>query len=308
MTILRRISMALTNFLILNLFITLVSLPVLVAWGLPLSWLSPFGNIIFSPFLSIFLLLSTISFFCDIICLPHAIIDQLLEWITQGWQWVMRLAPQNSFIGFSLPAFWALLIISLITLFIMMLPSFSRAQKRLAALLVLFCCSVAVLKATQPQAANAKLQGTKKDTQLIVDGSRTMLIDHGAFSERANPASWAQYQLVSDLIKATGSMQVDHLVLPRPTIRVCEAAASLLQHANVKAMYYPAMKGVLTGSHRGVFRKLYAIAKERGVALNCVRSEKVVKLGEKKIALTPGKAVKYREIEFHILEVILSKE
>ncbi len=304
MTTLHHIRTALINFFILNLFITLTCLPVLVSWGLPLSWLSPFGNLIFSPFLSIFLLLSTISFFCDVICLPHSIIDQLLEWITQAWQSIMALAPQNSFIGFSLTAFWALLIISFITLFMLMLAPFAQAQRRLAALLLLFCCSMAVLKITQPYTINVQLKSTKKDSQLIVSGPHTMLIDQGAFSERANPASWAQYQLVSDLIKTTGSMQIDHLVLPKPNIRACEAAAALLQHANVKAIYYPAMQGELTGAHRGAFRKLYAIAKEKEALMHCVRRDVPIQVGELSVKLIIGNKVKYRDIQYNLLLLV----
>lgn len=303
MTILSRFKRPLADFLIINLFVTLVSLPLLVAWGLPLSWLSPFGNLLFSPFLSTFLLLSTVSFFCELFCLPHSLVDQLLEWITQAWQWLMSLAPQNSFIGFSLPTFWALVFISLATLFVTMLAPFSRMPRRISALSILFMCSIAVLKAAQPASLNTQLHCTKKEMILLHAGGQTMLVDHGALCERANPASWVQYHLVPDLIKTTGSMQINQLILPKPTIRACEAAAALLQHAQIQHLFYPKMHGSLSGSHRGAFFKLYAIAKEKGVQLHCVENKKQLLLGNKKVSIEQGKKMKYRELEFSVLKV-----
>ncbi len=289
---------ALIDFLIFNLFLTLVSLPVLVAWGLPLSWLSPFGNLIFSPFLSLFLLISTLSFFCELINLPHTALDYALEKISAVWNAVLQLAPNNSFVGFSYTAVYLLSVLSLATLILLMLPQFRAARLRLCALTTLFLCSLTILKATQPAKLNTTLSCFKKNMELIRQDNQTLLIDQGALCERTNPASWVQYHLVPDLIRATGSMHVDHLLIPRPTIRALEAAAALIQHANVQKLYYPVIEGEMIGSHRGAFRRFYAIAKENGVELQRIRAEQVVQLGDQAIQIVPGKKVTYREIMY----------
>jgi beta-lactamase superfamily II metal-dependent hydrolase len=289
---------ALIDFFIINLFLTLVSLPVLVAWGLPLSWLSPFGNLIFSPFLSLFLLISTLSFFCELMHLPHTTLDYALEKVTAVWHALLQLAPNNSFVGFSYTAVYLLTIISLTTLILLMLPQFRVARLRLCALTILFLCSLTILKATQPAKLNTTLSCFKKDMELIRQDNQTLLIDQGALCERANPASWVQYHLVPDLIRTTGSMHVDHLLLTRPTIRALEAAAALMQHINIQKLYYPAIEGEMTGSHRGAFRKFYAIAKEKGVKLQRIRTVHVIQLGDKAIQIVLGKEVKYRDVVF----------
>jgi len=298
MKIITRLHTALINFLIFNLFLTLVSLPVLVAWGLPISWLSPFGNLIFSPFLSLFLLISTLSFFCELINLPHATFDYALEKISAMWNALLQLAPNNSFVGFSYTAVYLLSVLSLATLILLMLPQFRAARRRLCALTIFFLCSLTILKATQPAQLHTTLSCFKKDMELIRQDNQTLLIDQGALCERANPASWVQYHLVPDLIRATGSMHVDYLIITRPTIRALEAAAALIQHANVHKLYYPTIEGEMTGSHRGAFRRFYAIAKENGIELRQIKRKIAFTMGDQKVGIVPGKKMKYREIRF----------
>jgi hypothetical protein len=305
MKVMQQLHTALIDFFILNLFITLVSLPILVAWGLPLSWLSPIGNLIFSPFLSLFLLTSTLSFFCELLGISHGVLDRLLEYIAYAWQYILNLAPHNSSIGCTQTAFYLLLIISIATFVLLMLPPLRSAQKRLTALTVLFFCSLILLKAAQPAHLHDTLPCISKKVEIVRTGNQTALIDHGAFSERANPASWVQYHFIPDLIKATGSLSIEHLILPRPTIRVLEAAIALMQHASVTAIYYPTIEGELTGSHRGVFRKWYAIAKSLGVQLVRLQYKTTLTLGDKKLTLAPDTQIQYREVTFKMLKIIL---
>ena len=53
----------LTNFALVQLFLTLISLPILIAWGLPISCISPIGNMIYNPLLCIFTVYRTALFF-----------------------------------------------------------------------------------------------------------------------------------------------------------------------------------------------------------------------------------------------------
>lgn len=298
MKVIHRLHTALIDFLILNLFLTLVSLPVMVAWGLPLSWLSPIGNLMFSPFLSAFLCISTIAFFCELLHLPHHLFDRILEYITYAWRCILQLAPANSSIGCTQTALYLLVIISLVTFTLLMIPFFRSAQKRLAALSILFFCSLAILRTAQPTNLHTELVCITKQCKLIRNSNQTALIDHGAFSERANPASWIQYHFIPDLIKKTGSTSVEHLILPRPTIRALEAAIALMQHAHVATIYYPIIQGELSGSHRAVFRKWYAVAKSSGVRLVRIHRKTSFAVGTSELTLAPDTQIQYREVTF----------
>ncbi len=295
----------LTQFLILNLFITLVSLPVLVAWGLPLTWLSPIGNLMFGPFLSVFLLISTISFFCSGLGLPHIFLDTFLEWLTWGWQQILGIAPDHSFVGFSTSALWLVSLCSLSAFFLMMLPRFRTIRTRIALLGSLFLCSITVLKALQPTELSDAISCKRKSIQIIKNNGSTALIDHGAFAERSNASAWVQYHLISELIQKTGSTAIDYLVITRPTIRSFEATAALMQQCAINQIYYPEITGSMTGSHRGAFRRFYAIAKEKGVRMQRVFCDRTIAVGEEKVELKVGKVVSYREIEYTSLTTSL---
>ncbi len=300
MKVIARIYQGIIDFLILNLFITLVSLPVLVAWGLPHSWLSPFGNFFFGPFLSTFLLLSTICFFLECFYLPHGLFDWCLIKTTDIWQWCMALGPHDSFIGFSIYSFWALTIIALLSLFSIMFDRFKPALARLKILSFFFVCSLFVLYFSTPQNVSDQIVCTRKQIEIIKKFDQTFLIDRGAFSERSNPASWAQYHLIPEIIKKTGSMRIDHLIIPKPTIRALQAAAALCTHAQVKHIYYPAIEGELKGSYRRVFRVWYAIAKGKGVQLIAVKREMTLNA---LFELGLGKKIAYRDIYYSPLEI-----
>lgn len=293
------------QFIILNLFVTLVSLPLMVAWGLPLSWLSPIGNLMFGPFLSIFLLLSTLSFFCSATTLPHTFLDSILEWLTCGWHLLLETAPDHSFVGFSTTALWIISLCSVLTFFLMLFPHFGSTRTRIALLTGLFCCSITVLKALQPTQLSGTIACKRKSIQIIKNSGYTALIDGGAFAERSNPSAWVQYHLITELIQKTGSTAIDYLVITRPTIRSFEAAATLMQHSTITQIYYPEITGTMTGSHRGAFRRFYAIAKEKGVAMQRVSSDCTIIMGDTRLQINVGKLIAYREVEYAGLSVSL---
>ncbi len=184
-----------------------------------------------------------------------------------------------------------------------MLPQLRAARMRLGALSILFLCTLTVLKAVQPAQLTTTLPCFKKEMELIRSDNQTMLIDRGALCERANPASWVQYHLVPDLIRATGSLRIDHLIIPRPTIRALEAAAALMQHADVQHLYYPTIEGEMSGSHRFAFAKFYAIGKGKGVALIRVSRERTLRVGNMGVHIVPEQKIQYRDVMFAPLAI-----
>lgn len=303
MKILPWLRAACIDFIILNLFITIVSLPIMAAWGLPVSWLSPFGNLIFNPFLTIFLLVSTLLFFCELLSIPHGFLDRLLEYIASIWNYLMHLAPQNSFFGCPRSALYALTILSILTLILLALPYFQRQYPRAALLILLFGCTLTVLKAAQPADLSKTVVCNKKHVRLIRESGKTILIDDGAFSEKTNPQAWVQYDLLAEIIKETGSPRVDYLLLSRPTIRALQAATALMQHAHVETIYYALITGDMTGSHKFTFRKWYAIAKSKGVQLKRIWRSTELKIASQCLTITPQESISYNEISYKPLHI-----
>ena len=82
---LHRLSSQLLTYFHTQLFITLISLPLLLSWGLPISLASIVGNLLFAPVLSAVLLLASLIFFGELFSLPTTLLTLIFEWITHGW-------------------------------------------------------------------------------------------------------------------------------------------------------------------------------------------------------------------------------
>jgi len=62
----------LINFLHSQLIVTLVALPILVAWGLPSSVMTFIGNLVFAPVLTIIIILASLLFFTQLVGISNA--------------------------------------------------------------------------------------------------------------------------------------------------------------------------------------------------------------------------------------------
>ena len=90
-----------TNFLLIQLMVTLTSLPILIWWGLPISKVSFIGNLIFTPVLTIFLIISSLVFFTEFLNIPNLYLIKILEKITTLWNSILVCGQKNWLVGFS---------------------------------------------------------------------------------------------------------------------------------------------------------------------------------------------------------------
>src|SRR4051812_19287834 len=100
---LQKIQKLKTNFLFfleLQLLISIVILPILIAWGLPTSIMSIVGNLIFAQILTLFIFISALLFTTDLCGIPNFWIAQALEWVTSIWHYVLSFGSAHWLIGF----------------------------------------------------------------------------------------------------------------------------------------------------------------------------------------------------------------
>ena len=103
----------LMNFIYIQLLVTLISLPILVWWGIPISLLSPIGNLIFTPLLTIFLFLASLIFFLELFYIPNQWLIYLLEIVTRFWNYLITFGSNGSLIGFAKPPLWFFILVIL---------------------------------------------------------------------------------------------------------------------------------------------------------------------------------------------------
>ncbi len=277
----------------------LVSLPIIVAWGLPSSWLSPIGNFIFNPLISLFLFVSSIAFFSELIGLPHTWCNWLLEQLTAGWHWLFQLAPTQVLYGFHAVPWWLLSIISLVTFASVMHPGMRYPWYRLSGLMILFILSMAIIRAHEPSFLITALPCNRGSITIIKTNNTTIVIDPGYIGSRLSAPSWISYRFMPYLIAQTGSLTIDHLMLLKPNTLTCDAIDTLLDAGYVHHIYMPTLTGELTGSLRRSFGKLYTHIKERNIPfIRFTDKESTLDISTTSFCIKPDGIKKYQTITY----------
>ena len=231
----QRLLIFFSSFYRTQLVVTLASIPLLAAWGLPVSTLSILGNLIFSPLLVSFLIISIFVFFFSLFTPPPFFLCALLESIVSAWgkisihagSWSYLYLPHHSWIvALCLISSWYFLcrysaykkfhakhsassLTLLLALILTVLTCWSRATHLLA--------SSSILKKNTGTLLIFTLPGTMK-----VD-----IVDKGYFSRCASPESEAWYRLRPHLVARHQTTQVRFLTLEKVSPRTLACLKSL---------------------------------------------------------------------------------
>lgn len=92
-----------------------LSLPVLVAWGLPISIMSVVGNLLATPFLMGVLMLNSLLFLTELLSLPNASLYWATEKLTLAWHYLLSFGHEGWLIGFAAPPLAISLLLGTVT-------------------------------------------------------------------------------------------------------------------------------------------------------------------------------------------------
>lgn len=228
----------------LQLFISFISLPFLIAWGLPISLLTPVSTLIFGPFLTCFLLISSFIFFLELLYLPNGIFVWCLEQVTTIWLACLNLEQKTWLIGFIKPPMIILLLLPLIALTAIHSKKITALPMRslLLGLLLVTTCAALKLFPYSPNITSTITCNNGKITLITHDKTIT-IIDPGFIAARPSYESFISYTLVPEIIQKTGCLHIDHLVMGKFNKRILDAIHFLTTKITIKNLYLPAWKG-----------------------------------------------------------------
>ncbi len=254
-----KISLWLYRFVHVQLFITLISLPILAWWGLPISLLTIIGNMIFAPFLSAFLFLASLLFFLELLHLPNGILAWLLEQLTWIWFWCMHFAGRSWLFALPKPPIWLCILVPASAVIVVLYTLRRSWQVKISGLLFIMVFACSYLKCLQaPKKLCSTIACAQGSVTLVHAHNTTVLIDTGALNRIPTPESWVEYTLLPELIKQLGSTKIDHYVFVQPTFRGFKAAQAVVEFAPVKNVYFPYWCGdadkKLLGAYGGLKR------------------------------------------------------
>lgn len=229
----------------LQLFMLLVALPILVAWGLPISPYSPLGNVLFVPFITIFLVVASIVFFLELLYIPNTLPIWGLEQITSWWIWCMQFGVQGWNIGFPKAMLPFILIIFVITIAITLHPRIKKSYHYIAIYSCLLLCCIGVKRLYYTTTSPSISIGFKNKSLTIVKNRNGLtIIDHeGLLGSNISVYSWIEYTLLSTLNKTFGTTAIEHLVTVKPGTVVFNSIAMLAKRVKIKHLYIMPWQG-----------------------------------------------------------------
>src|SRR3990167_4805746 len=221
------------KFLELQFFITITSLPILIFWGLPISLMSPLGNLVFTPILAIFLLFSAIIFFTELLGIPNSLFIWILERIADIWLCVINLGKSSWLINFRVQYLLILLIPTTICAAMIIKSKFS-IYRRLFFLFLLISLIFLVFSFSADSKKHVVYNSQGKLECYFHNGAIT-LIDKGALSI-SSTNSWIDFNLLTELSKKYGTRNIKKLVLTRINLTQMKAIKHLREFTNLETV------------------------------------------------------------------------
>lgn len=224
-------------FIQVQFFLSLISLPILIAWGLPFSLLTMIGNLVFAPFLTLFLLCSSLVFFTEILHIPNQLCLWMLEKITLLWLWCLQWGSKSWMIGFKISTLPFSILAAILAIAILQHTRWGK--KNISALLytVLFCL---VLLTNRLISTPAEMTVTcnKKTVSVYNKNNKLTFIDNGGLGEKINPTSWISYTLLNTLTKQFGTIYVDTVYVNQSKLPTLDALHTLCQEIPVETIVF----------------------------------------------------------------------
>ncbi len=236
---LKKISNWLTSFLELQLIISLLSLPVLIHWGLAISYMLPLANLIFTPLLALFLWCSCLFTLCAITHIPCSWLAIFLDRIAQIWHYLLSFSQPSWLIGFSHSMIW--LALPMATCIVIVYTFFYPNKK--TSLLILISCSIFLFTTRWALQKNCFYKINNLAMYALQLNNKTFLIDNGALCSKQNFHSWIDYTILPELIKTDGITTIDTLILYKPNKKLVKIAQQFAQQTMVKTILVTTKQG-----------------------------------------------------------------
>jgi hypothetical protein len=238
-------------FIQIQFFLSLLSLPVLIAWGLPFSIMTIIGNLIFAPFLTIFLLCSSLIFFTELLHIPNAFLIWILEAVSSLWIWCLQWSSKSWMIGFKISTLPLSILIALLA--IMILQHTRLGKKDMSGLLyVLLFFSLLLANKLMSSPSQATITCNKKTVTIYRTHNKLTLIDNGALGEKINPTSWIAYTLLNKLTKTFGTFSIKNVFIKRCKLPTLDALATLCDETIVDGITFTYPQEISRKSERHI--------------------------------------------------------
>lgn len=237
----------------LQLFLSLISFPILLAWGIPISLAAPAGNILLGPFLTIFLFFSSLVFFTECMHVPNFYLVYALEKSTDVFVFCMKCGSAHWLIGFAKPPLVILGAIPVVAILVIQLRKIKKMYQSVLFLLALHLCISAYLKLTVAVPPISQIAAPTGSVTLISHDGLLTLIDPGCLGRRISAPTWTRYQLTSSIIQMTGKTEIAQVLVLKCNKIAFDSLVQLCTEMRVGTVYLPPWEGCLAATDQNAF-------------------------------------------------------
>lgn len=233
------------KFLQLQLFITIASWPILIYWGLPISIASPIGNLIFAPFLTIFLLLSSLIFITEIINFPNLLLIDTLEIFDNVFKWFISFGNHSWLISFYKPSLIISVLIPVFALIIAHNKVLINPKSKTFALVILLMFTSIFLKYQAKSGEFIKtINFFNKEITIIKSKEKNIIIDSGALGCKVSANNWVNYKFIP-ILWQNGIDNIDSLIILKPSSTILKSVNLICEKIKIKNIYIISWSGEL---------------------------------------------------------------
>jgi hypothetical protein len=259
---------------------------------MPISLLTFAGNFFFGPLLSLFLLLSSLIFFFEILNVPNGILIICLEWVTDLWLKTMSWGTPHMLWALPMPPLLIAIIIPLGALAIL----HAKIIKHRIVAILCYSGFLTIIFAygtwyNKPPDAITTLDCNNGAVTIAHTGNQTCIIDPGVIGARLSGPSWCEYTLLPYLAKQYGCNTIDHCIIAQPNRIIFDGLASMLEKITIKNIYLIWWEGTLRRYWWFSYRKLVEHCKRTGCTLIRIYTH------ERKISLGKNGTIHIRPLE-----------
>lgn len=247
-----------------QLLLSIMSLPILVHWGLPISLMTIVGNLIFTPILTFMLILSSLIFFTELFYIPNNYLTNILNMLVYAWNNSLHLGNFDWMVGFAHPGILTLACIPIITMLSLKSSWVKTLQQRVIIMSLLFALSCGGLW-IYGKLKNPITLEQKRFTVELNENKTLSFIDNGYFNTKATPDKALEFELKPYLTKKFGTPAIQNLTLNRPSKRSFLGALALCESYRIKEITVPYWRDIEDKKKAWAYGKLKRKAYNQGI-------------------------------------------
>ncbi|MBM3886885.1 hypothetical protein FJ364_03045 [Candidatus Dependentiae bacterium] len=214
-----------------------LSLPVLIAWGLPISIMSIVGNLVALPFLMLTLFLCSVLFLTELINIPNGWLSFLCEQVISLWHYLLSLGSPSWLIGFQAPS----LLFSIVLMSLLSIGLWYAVHRYKIRIEIASVSGIALCIFASYFFQNNQIHSIER-IHCINRTNKKTVIDDGFFRFKTSYRSPVRYQIKPLLYKVFGSNHIHRWHCIYAGVRSLRALQEILNEISIDEIsfgYFP---------------------------------------------------------------------